>query len=143
MKKRFMMVLYIAFGVYLLVLLKITVFRAGISLSNLFRNGIVIYDFFAGYLEMIRYGMFFEFIYLFVGNIIWFVPFGFLLPCLSKRFSTFPRVLLSGLFLSLVIEFLQYAFGTGISEADDLILNTLGALIGYALYRLIHKLKRK
>jgi glycopeptide antibiotics resistance protein len=52
-------------------------------------------------------------------------------------------VLLSGLFLSLVIEFLQYAFGTGISEADDLILNTLGALIGYALYRLIHKLKRK
>lgn len=138
-----MMVLYIAFGVYLLVLLKITVFRAGISLSNLFRNGIVIYDFFAGYLEMIRYGMFFEFIYLFVGNIIWFVPFGFLLPCLSKSFSTFPRVLLSGLFLSLVIEFLQYAFGTGISEADDLILNTLGALIGYALYRLIHKLKRK
>jgi glycopeptide antibiotics resistance protein len=143
MKKRLMMVLYIAFGVYLLVLLKITVFRAGISLSNLFRNGIVIYDFFAGYLEMIRYGMFFEFIYLFVGNIIWFVPFGFLLPCLSKSFSTFPRVLLSGLFLSLVIEFLQYAFGTGISEADDLILNTLGALIGYALYRLIHKLKRK
>jgi len=143
MKKRLMMVLYIVFGVYMLVLLKITVFRAGISLSNLFRNGIVIYDFFAGYLEMIRYGMFFEFIYLFVGNIIWFVPFGFLLPCLSKRFSTFPRVLLSGLFLSLVIEFLQYAFGTGISEADDLILNTLGALIGYALYRLIHKLKRK
>lgn len=38
--------------------------------------------------------------------------------------------LLCGLGLSLVIEILQYLFGTGVSGLDDLTLNTLGVWIG-------------
>lgn len=38
--------------------------------------------------------------------------------------------LLCGLGLSLVIETLQYIFGTGVSELDDLTLNTLRVWIG-------------
>lgn len=37
---------------------------------------------------------------------------------------------LLGLLFSFAIELLQYVFGTGISELDDLILNSLGAWIG-------------
>jgi len=138
-KKR---LVYIVFGVYLLILLKITVFRAGFSFLNLFQNGNVVIDFFAGYIDMLRYGMYYEFIYLFAGNIIWFVPFGFLMPCMSERFSSFLRDILLGLLLSFSIEFLQFAFGTaGISEVDDLILNTMGVLIGFVLHKLTPRLK--
>lgn len=38
--------------------------------------------------------------------------------------------LLCGLGLSLVIKTLQYLFGTGVSELDDLTLNTLRVWIG-------------
>jgi len=143
MKNRFIKVIYVVFGVYMIILLRITVFRNGFSFSHMFRNGVITFDFFTGYLEMLRQGMFYEFIYLFVGNIIWFVPFGFLLPCLCERPLTFRRVLFRGFLLSFTIELMQFAFGTGISEVDDLILNTLGALLGFCLNRLLPGLKRR
>lgn len=141
MKKYLKPAIVTAFCVYLIILLKITVFRSGFFTADLFQNGRLTFDFFAGYLEMLRGNMFYDFIYLFVGNIIWFVPLGFLLPCLNNRFSSITKVLLSGFLLSLLIEFFQFAFGTGISEGDDLILNTLGALIGYGGYSAMLKLK--
>lgn len=143
MKKYLKPAIITVFCVYLIILLRITVFRAGFSTADLFQNGRLIFDFFAGYLEMLRSNMFYDFIYLFVGNIIWFVPLGFLLPCLNNRFSSISRVLLFGFLLSLLIEFFQFAFGTGISEVDDMILNTLGALIGYGGYSAISRLKSK
>lgn len=141
MKKRLRPIIYIIFGVYMVILFKITVFRSGVSFLNLFQSGAVTFDFFDGYMYMLRNKLYYEFVYLFVGNIIWFVPFGFLQPCMRERFTSLWRVLLSGFLLSFSIEFLQFAFGTGISEVDDLILNTLGALIGYYAYRLILRLK--
>lgn len=50
-------------------------------------------------------------------------------------------MLLFGLLFSLVIEFSQFAFGTGESELDDLILNTFGAFIGFKLFRLTGYIK--
>ncbi len=41
--------------------------------------------------------------------------------------------------LSLFIEIMQYVWGVGISEIDDLILNTFGAFIGVAAVRVIEK----
>lgn len=68
-------------------------------------------------------------VYLFVGNIIWFVPFGFYLRHFGKVRKLW-QIWLLGLLFSFAIEFLQYVFGTGISELDDLILNSFGAWIG-------------
>jgi glycopeptide antibiotics resistance protein len=42
-----------------------------------------------------------------------------------------------GFVLSFIIEFLQFAFGVGVSEVDDLILNTLGTYIGFQIFRLL------
>ena len=70
------------------------------------------------------------FIYLFFGNIIWFVPFGFLLKRLTRM--TAGKIIFLGFLLSLFIETTQFIFGTGVSEIDDLLLNTLGAAIGAA-----------
>ena len=72
------------------------------------------------------------FLFLFVGNIACFVPFGFGIPALTPlRRAVVPLCFLG----SLLIECLQWTFGTGIGQIEDLILNTLGGAIGYGLFR--------
>lgn len=67
-------------------------------------------------------------------NIVLFYPAG-LLACeiLPKKWRRAKRVILVTILfflLSLVIEYCQYRFALGQAEADDVIHNTLGALIG-------------
>ncbi|WP_083445429.1 VanZ family protein [Halalkalibacterium halodurans] len=38
---------------------------------------------------------------------------------------------------SIIIEFLQFLFGVGIPNIDDILLNTAGGVIGYGGYKLI------
>ncbi len=72
-----------------------------------------------------------QFIYHLVGNMIWFVPFGLLLPFLSKIKTNFKNVIILSALLSFCIEVLQFIFNTGISDIDDIITNVLGAICGY------------
>lgn len=125
------------FLVYLAILLRITVFRTGFSMSHLMQNGTVNLTLFQDYIPLIRQGRWFRFVYLFVGNIVWFVPLGCALTA-SGNLKRLRTAALCGLGLSLAIETMQYLFGTGVSELDDLVLNTLGTWIGAAggrLYR--------
>ena len=69
-------------------------------------------------------------------NIMMFVPFGFLLPLVSKKFQVFWETYLAGFLLTFLIEMTQLLFNLGICELDDLMNNTVGAMIGYGLYRL-------
>lgn len=117
------------FLIYLAVLLRITVFRQGFGSSGLMQNGRLNMTLFESYVPLWEARDWQRIIYLFVGNIIWFVPFG-MYPVCVKRVKSLWKVVLAGLLLSLLIETLQYVFGTGVSEADDLILNSLGTLIG-------------
>ncbi len=72
------------------------------------------------------------FTFLIVGNVACFGPFGFGLPALTPlRRAVVPLCFLG----SLLIEFLQWVFGTGMSQTEDLVLNTLGGAIGYGLVR--------
>ena len=73
-------------------------------------------------------------IYHAVGNMIWFVPLGWLLPALKPGFHA-GATALSGAALSVAIECVQFLLGTGVSDADDVWLNALGALVGFCLYR--------
>lgn len=127
-KKLFWTVL---FWIYLAVLFKITVFRSGFGTHGLFENGSLNLSLFTGYLPLLKAGNWDRFIYLFLGNIIWFVPFGMYLKWRDKN-KSFLQIAFWGFLFSLMIECLQYAFGTGYSELDDLILNTLGAWLGAA-----------
>ena len=77
------------------------------------------------------------FLYLFGGNILWFVPFGFYLAW--RRGLQLRFVVLYGFQLSLFIEAMQFVLGTGVSELDDLLLNTAGSLAGGALGGLARK----
>ena len=71
-----------------------------------------------------------------LGNLLGFVPIGFLLPLLMPLFRKGIYVLLAGFFLSLGFEMTQLVLGLGIFDVDDLILNTVGCFLGYWLFRL-------
>lgn len=75
-----------------------------------------------------------------LGNIAIFIPFGLLLPIVQKDKSK--KIILYGLITSVLIEIIQYVFALGSSDIDDLMLNTLGTVIGYLLYKIIHKKAR-
>lgn len=66
-------------------------------------------------------------------NIMMFVPFGFLLPVFSEKFRNAWKTYLVGFALTLCIECTQMFTGRGIFEADDIIGNTTGIMIGYGL----------
>lgn len=136
MKKHQKMITTILFLLYITVVLRITVFRSSFTLQNLCQNGRLILTLFEGYIDLIRRGDWFAFTYLFVGNIVWFVPFGMYLQYMgiSKKLV---RTAFYGFLFSLLIEALQYVFGTGFSELDDLVLNTLGAWLGGGVVRLM------
>lgn len=124
----------IIFFLYMVIVLRITVFRSGFSLESLFQNGQINLKLFEEYVPIIQDGRWFTFLYLFVGNIIWFVPFGMYLEY-GKKVKNAVWILLAGLGFSLAIEVMQYVFGTGFSELDDLILNIVGVGIGIVCVR--------
>lgn len=72
-----------------------------------------------------------------LGNIAIFIPFGLLFPIIQKDKS--PKIMLYGLITSAGIEIIQYVFALGSSDIDDLVFNTSGAIIGYALYKIIRQ----
>lgn len=126
---------WILFLLYLCVLLRITVFRAG-CFSHGFCSGRVEWIPFVYLAELVRKGNWGYFCYLFGGNLIWFVPLGL---WLRRQGRSLVRALLTGAGLSLCIEMTQYLLGSGVSEMEDLILNTLGALAGYELGRFLFR----
>lgn len=127
------------FMVYLALLLWMTVFREGFSTEELFSKGDFNLEIFTDLIR-IYYNDKSVFYYLFLGNILTFIPFGFFtLPLISrhkkKLFSVFLLTVFAGFIFSFCIEMSQWAFGVGVSEIDDLILNTSGVFIG-ALFSL-------
>ena len=65
-------------------------------------------------------------------NAVMFMPFGFMLPVLWEKCRTWSSTLLAGFFTSLAIEIIQL-FSFRATDVDDLIMNTLGACLGYVL----------
>lgn len=122
-------ILETGFCIYIFIILLITVLRPW-SGSIRFMDGTVNLSFFKEYKGMIRRN-FWMFVYLFGGNIGWFVPIGFYKVFFEKRSAL--RTVSGGFFLSLFIEIMQYVLGRGISELDDLILNTFGVFLGWLL----------
>ena len=128
-------IITLLFWIYVIVLLRITVFRDDLSLSHIMTNGKLNLELFSAYIPFLRGGFIWLFIYLFVGNIVWFIPLGAYLVWKKPGRSVWQAVVI-GLSLSLLIEVSQYVFGVGVTEVDDLVLNTSGALIGAVLMRI-------
>lgn len=76
--------------------------------------------------------------FIFLGNIVMFVPFGFFAALLWRGY-TWRRALVTGFGITGFIECWQLLIGRAF-DIDDLLLNTLGVLCGYWLWRLLNVL---
>lgn len=76
-------------------------------------------------------------------NILMFIPFGAFLPIYFGRFWKMSTTVLAGALMSFTIEVLQL-FTFRLTDIDDLIMNTLGTLLGYGIGAIIvHKQKER
>ena len=73
-----------------------------------------------------------------LGNLLPFIPFGFLLPIAYPRIKAFFKVFLVGMFAVLFIEIFQYMTRLGSFDIDDIILNMVGVLSGYGTFGLVN-----
>ena len=77
-----------------------------------------------------------------IGNVLVFLPYGVFLPKLFQRCRKLMSVLLLSLELSLIIEVTQLFTKIGSFDVDDLLLNTLGGVLGYLIYAVVSGLHR-
>ena len=76
-----------------------------------------------------------------LGNIVLLLPLGFLLPLWFRNLFNSYVIIFLIVLTSTTIEFLQYLFGVGIPNVDDVLLNTIGGGIGYGMLKTIEYLK--
>ncbi|MGA5743506.1 VanZ family protein [Bacillus bombysepticus] len=72
-------------------------------------------------------------------NIVLFMPLGFLLPTIWSQFRKMKNTVCAGFFFSLAIE-LNQLLNNRITDIDDVFTNTLGAIVGYVIYRVLFKM---
>lgn len=135
-------ILYPVFFIYLFLLLSLTVFRYNwefwnwrISPQFSLRN--ISWVPFVDTIKLDNGDSPFSYWYNFFGNVVWFIPFGFLVPLLRRKKRDFFKVVLLGALLSIGIELGQLALETGIAHIDDVIFNTAGVILGYVMYDVI------
>lgn len=147
--------LYAIFILYIITLIKLTLFdsdygRIGLNIFNWNKEN------FEGYLRnnnLIPLKTIIEYIARqdkvaiinLLGNIIAFAPMGLFLPLIFKKQNKLKNFVLTNIAIILTIEMLQLLSLSGSFDIDDLILNLLGALLIYALYKVkkINKLINK
>ncbi len=76
-------------------------------------------------------------------NLLPFVPLGILLPLLFPKTEKWYGILAAGLGTALAMELLQYVTAEGICDIDDLILDTMGTMLGWSFLMLVLSLKRR
>ena len=69
----------------------------------------------------------------YILNIIMFMPLGFLLPLIWRRYREMGRTVLTGFCMSLSIE-LSQLFCLRVTDIDDLTMNTLGTAVGFGCW---------
>lgn len=72
-----------------------------------------------------------------IENLVLFLPFGFLFPVWLGRKREAWTILL-GFLCSAAIEYTQLRTGRGFCQLDDVIMNTLGTIIGFFIWKAVH-----
>lgn len=82
-----------------------------------------------------------QFFYNVIGNIVLFLPFGFFISNFIKAKKTH-QVLIVSTLISLTAELIQFKIGRAF-DIDDIILNVIGAILGFICYKGIINIRRK
>lgn len=77
------------------------------------------------------------------GNVIAFMPYGFLLPILNRTYRKFYVIVILSLLFSLVIETSQLLLKVGVFDVDDILMNSLGGILGYLVFLIVNIIYRR
>ena len=78
-----------------------------------------------------------------IGNVALFIPTGIILPIIWKGLDRWWKAIPTGMLISLIIELAQLPFASRATDIDDLILNSLGVIIGYIIYAEARAVRRR
>lgn len=76
------------------------------------------------------------------GNILIFVPYGFFISMASRSRGLF-KTLFFSMGLSLCVEVVQLFTRVGSFDVDDILLNTIGGVLGYIFFSICNVIRRK
>lgn len=134
----------ILFALYLAVLLYFLFFAEGFreAASATYRYNFIPFHEIKRYLRYAnRIGYSMVFLNL-AGNVLAFLPMGYFVPKLSRRGISFWSMSLYVMEVSMTVEVLQLLTRVGCCDVDDVILNTLGGMLGYWCYYLRKECRR-
>lgn len=142
------------FAIYILIVLKVIVFKYPYEelhmLALSWRRGVILRGLStANFTPFKTIKMYIDYAYKLnsvenlAGNLLVFVPFGFLFPLVAGNGRLFWVMLLNAFVFVLGIEVFQLFSGFGAFDVDDLLLNCLGAAIGFGIYRLVCLVRSK
>ena len=77
-----------------------------------------------------------------VENVLLFIPYGFACPWAFPWLRGFFRNTFAAFVTSLGVETIQLITGRGYFQVDDILTNVLGAVIGYAIFRILDGIRR-
>lgn len=78
-----------------------------------------------------------------VGNVVCFIPFGAILPVLSRGARNFWVITFLSAAFSLAVECAQLISKVGSFDVDDILLNTLGGMAGFLVFTVCNIMRRK
>ena len=78
-----------------------------------------------------------------IGNTAMFIPIGIIWPSVFRKLDTATKTIAAGAGFSLFIEILQLPFFDRVSDIDDLMLNSVGFLIGYGIFRVAKRIIKR
>ncbi len=148
-KKGYRMAAWLLFGLYLILMVYFLFFAESMGRNSVGRE----YHYnLQPFKEIHRYLTYYETIGPFTvflnlgGNILAFVPFGLFFPLLSRKNRGFWKVALISFEVSLLVELIQLVTRVGSCDVDDMLLNTLGGMIGHLCFKILflwHKMELK
>ena len=120
------MILYMIFSLYLLTVFRITGLPDALRMH--FRPRLWLIPFYGIQDDLFNCAL----------NIALFIPFGFFLPALWRQFFSFKNTLITASGLTTFIEISQL-FCNRLTDVNDILMNTLGAVIGFCVLRIFTK----
>ena len=76
-----------------------------------------------------------------IENVLMFIPYGFLCPVLWDLFKKWYITIPIGVCLSILIEATQFVTGRGYCQLEDLVMNSVGTIVGYLFFRMLYTIR--
>ncbi len=141
------------FFMYLLVVIKVIIFKYPLEqlkeIASTWEKGVILEGLDTANFTLFKtIRMYIDYSYMLnsfenlVGNVVVFIPFGFLLPYVTKWGRNFFVMLINAFFFVLGIEVFQLFSAFGAFDVDDILLNCVGAVLGYLAYLVYEAMKK-